>query len=157
MSDKRPVAEYANLRSFCSNLSISHFLNNPYNPVVEILQVFGHRIKNGCYSKKSSVQADMVSLVWRAIATTHLLEGRQDPCKPLVMVTMELDLRLSRQLCYYSFLETPDLREKAVPLGLVVVSAKGSTRTTKGLFLRDLIYIALYLCFRSCEYTKKIS
>ena len=39
-------------------------------------------------------------------------------------------------------------------LGLVVAEAKGSTKTAKGRCLGDLIYIALYLCLRSCEYTK---
>ena len=69
MSDKRTVAEYSNWRSFCSDLGIRNFLDNPYDPVVEILQVFVHRIKNDCYSKKSSVRADTLSSAWQAIAT----------------------------------------------------------------------------------------
>ena len=70
------------------------------------------------------------------------------------MATRELDLRLSRQLCYYSFLDLPYCQGKAVPLRLVVVEATVSTKTTKGRFLGDLIHIALYFCLRSCEYTK---
>ena len=119
--------------------------------------MFGHRVKNGHYSKKSSVRANAVSSAWRAIATIHLLEGRPDPRKPLGMATRELDLRLSRQLRYYSFLDPPSCREKAVPLGLVVAAAKGSTKTAKGRCLGDLIQIAIYFCLRSCEYTKVTS
>ena len=154
VSDKRTKVEYANWQSFCSNHGICHWLDCPTDPVVEILQVFGHRVKNGHYSKKSSVRADTVASAWRAIASTHLLEGRRDPRKPLGMATRELDLRLSRQLRYYSFLDPPSRREKAVPLGLVVAAAKGSRKTAKGRCLGDLIQIALYFCLRSCEYTK---
>ena len=39
-------------------------------------------------------------------------------------------------------------------LGLVVATAKGSTKTAKGRCLGYLIHIALYFCLRSCEYTK---
>ena len=107
VSDKRTVADYVNWRSFCSDLGIGYFLNNLDNPVVDILQVFEHRIKNSCYSKNSSVWADTVYSAWRAIATTHLLQVQRDPRKPLGMATRELELRLSRQLRYYYFLDPP--------------------------------------------------
>ena len=73
----------------------------------------------------------MISSAWRAIATTHLLEVWRDPRKPFGMATREIDLRLSRQLCYYFFLDPPARREKAVPLELMVAAAKGSTKTAK--------------------------
>ena len=95
-----------------------------------------------------------VSLEWIAIATTHLLEERRNPRKPLGMAKRELDLRICRQLCYYSFLDPPARQEKAVPIELVVTAAKGSTNTVKGRCLGDLIHIVLYFCLRSCEYTK---
>ena len=154
VSDKRTAAEYANWRSFCADHGICHFFDNPEDPVVEILQVFGHRVKNGRYSKQSSVRADTVASAWRAIAQTHLLEGRRDPRKPLGMATRELDLRLARQLRHYSFLDPPSRREKAVPLGLVVAAAQGSQKTAKGRCLGDLIQLAIYFCLRSCEYSK---
>ena len=72
--------------------------------------------RNGSYYKKSSVRADTVYLLWRAISTTHLLEGQRDPRKPLGLATRELDLRLSRQLIYYSFLDQPAHQEKEMPL-----------------------------------------
>ena len=54
-------------------------LEDPENPVIEILQVFGHRVRHGHYSSKvSSVRVDTVTSALRAIANTHLLEGHQD-------------------------------------------------------------------------------
>ena len=84
----------------------------------------------------------------------YLLEGQQDPRKPLGMATREIDLRLIRQLRYYSFLDPPARQENSVLLGLVVAAAKGFTKTVKGRCLGDLIQIELYFCISSSEYTK---
>ena len=70
--------------SFCTKIKMDHMLEDPEDPVIDILQVFGHRICHGhYYSRLSSVQADTVTLAWRDTAKIHLLEGRWDPQKPL--------------------------------------------------------------------------
>ena len=54
------------------------------DPVIEVLQVFGHRLRNRHYpSRMSSVRADTVASAWNAISETHLLEVRRDPQNPL--------------------------------------------------------------------------
>ena len=152
----RSKALYANWSSFCSEIGVDHFLSDPSLPSVEILQVYGHRVRHGCYSKLSSVRADSVAAAWRAVAQTHLLEGRPDPRKPSNSTSTSLDLRLSRQLRHYSFQDPPPKREKAVPLGLVMDIAK-SALTLRERCIADLIILALFFCLRSCEYTKTAS
>ena len=135
---------------------VDHFLSDPAIPSVEIIQVYGHRIRHGHFSRKPGVRADSVATAWRAIAQTHLLEGRPDPRKPPNSTSISLDLRLSRQLRNYSFVDPPPAREKAIPLGLVMDIAK-SASTVKHLCISQLTILALFFCLRSCEYTKTSS
>ena len=63
---------------FCTKMQMDHILEDPDDPVIEVLQVFGHRVRHGHYSSRiSSVWVDTVASVCRDIAKTHLLEGRQ--------------------------------------------------------------------------------
>ena len=58
-------------------MQMEQILEDPEDPVIEVLQVFGHRVRHGHYSSRiNSVRADMVTSVWRAISKTSLLEGR---------------------------------------------------------------------------------
>ena len=49
----------------------------------------------------------MVALEWRVIAETCLLEGRQDPRKPLGSHIQDLDKRLSHMIRHYVFQDPP--------------------------------------------------
>ena len=54
------------------------------DPVIEVLQVFGHRFRHRhYYSRVSIFQSETVASMWHAIADTHLLEGFREPRKPL--------------------------------------------------------------------------
>ena len=75
--------------SFCTKIQMYHILEDP---VIDILQVFGHRVLCGhYYSWVSSARADMVASDWCAITKTHLLESRQNPWKPLGSHNRDLD------------------------------------------------------------------
>ena len=103
----------------------------------------------------SSVWEDMVALEWRAIAKTHLLEGRRDPWNPLGLHTREPDKRLSSMLHHYGFQDPPPpRREKAFPLGFVMVALTQSKPDAFDHCMADLLAIALFFCIRSCKYTK---
>ena len=154
VSNSRTCALYANWSSFCTDLQIDHRLQTPGLPVIELLQVHGHRVRHGTYSKQPSVRADSVAAAWRAIAEIHLLEGLTDPRKPSGAATKDLDKRLSRMLRHYSFQDPPSKREKAIPLGLVMSLAAAAGASPLAACTSDLIIIALFFCLRSCEYSK---
>ena len=143
ISSTRTAALYTQWMSHCSDLQIYHRLRTPGLPHIEILQVYGHRVRNGHYSKKCNIRADSVATAWRAIAEVHLLEGLPDPRKPLGSASSNLDKRLFRMLRHYSFQDPPSSREKAVPLGLVMSLAAGIDDLAKAACTADLIIIAL--------------
>ena len=95
-----------------------------------------------------------MSAGWWAITTVHLLDGQPDPRKPRGSSSRDLDLCLICQLCAYSFQDPPTSRQKPVPLGLVVDSARNVGSSSKYWCLAYLVQIGLYFCLRSCEYTK---
>ena len=132
-------------------MQIEHWLDDPALPVAEILQVYGHRVRHGHWSKLSQVRADSVSAACQAIATVHLLDGRPDPRKPRGSSSYDLDLRLSHQLRTYSFQDLPTSRQNLVPLGLVVAAARNAGSGPKDWCLADLVKICLYFCLCSCE------
>ena len=87
---------------------MDHMLEDPEDPVIEFLQVFGHRVRHGhYYSRMYSVRAYMVASVWHDIAETHLLGGCRDPRKPPGLLSRELEKRLSRMLHYYGCQDPP--------------------------------------------------
>ena len=102
----------------------------------------------------SSVWADTGATAWRAIAKTHLLEGRRDPQKPLGSHSRELDKRLSSMLHHFFFQDIPSRREKAVPLGFVMVAVAQARLDAFNQYMADLLVITLLFCLRYCEYTK---
>ena len=56
---------------FCTKIQIDHMLEDPEDSVIEILQVFGHRVRHGHYSSRvSSVREDTVDSACRAISKT---------------------------------------------------------------------------------------
>ena len=56
---------------------MDHMLEDQEDPVIEVLQAFGHRVHHGHYSsRKSSVRAETVASAWRDIVETRLLESR---------------------------------------------------------------------------------
>ena len=55
---------------------MDHMIEDLEDPVIEVLQVFGHRVRHGHYSSRmSSVRENTVASAWRAISESHLLEG----------------------------------------------------------------------------------
>ena len=83
-------------------------LEDPEDPVIDVLQVFVHRVRHGHYSSwMSGVRGDTVASAWHAIAKTHLPEVRRDPQKPLVSHSKEFDKRLSCMLRQYGFQDPP--------------------------------------------------
>ena len=94
--------------SFCTEMQMNNMLEDQEEPVINILQVFFHRVRHGhYYSRVSSVRADTVALVWHAISETYLLEGLREPWKPLGSHIRDLDKRLSLMLCRYGFHDPP--------------------------------------------------
>ena len=94
--------------SFCTKMQMEHMLEDPEDPVIEVLQVFGHMFLHQHYcSHMSSVQTDIVASAWRAISENHLPEGRRDPWKPLGSHIRELNKRLSGMIRPYGFQDPP--------------------------------------------------
>ena len=139
---------------FCTDMQIDHTLDNPDVPVIEVLQVFGVRRRDGDFSSQASVRADTVAAAWRAVAEVHLLEGRPDPRKPPGSSSRDLDKRLTRMLRHWGYQDPPTKREKAIPLGFVMFAVARATLDAFTQCWTDLIVIALFFCLRSCEYTK---
>ena len=129
-------------------------LEDPEDLVIKVLQVFGHRFRYGHYSSRmSSAWTDTVALEWRAIVKTHLPEGRRDSWKPLGSHIQDLDKRLSCMLRHYGFQDPPPQREKAAPLGFVMVAF---AQAKPDAFKQCMVYILIiefFFCLRSCEYT----
>ena len=75
---------------------------------MEVLQVFGVRVRDGAFSNRVSVvRADTVAATWCAVAKVHLLEGRPDPRKPPGSRIRKLDKRLTRMLRHWGYQEPP--------------------------------------------------
>ena len=82
ISCEKTANKYSDWMSFCNKIHMDHMLENPEDPVIKVLHVFGHRLCHGNYSSQmSSFRADTVALVWHSISKTHLLEGCRDPWK----------------------------------------------------------------------------
>ena len=65
-------------------MQMDHMLEDPEDLVIEVLQVFEHRVCHGhYYSRMSCVWSDTVASAWRAIAQNHLPEGCRYLWKPL--------------------------------------------------------------------------
>ena len=94
--------------SFYTKMHKDHMLEDPEDPVIEVLQVFGHRVRHRHYSSQVfSVRTDMVASAWHAIAETHLMEGRKDPWKLIGTHSQYFSKRLSRMLRHYGFQDPP--------------------------------------------------
>ena len=82
--------------AFCTQMQIYHTLEDPEVPTVEVLQVFGVRVRDGDFSKRvPGIRADTVAAAWRAVAEVHLLEGRPDFRKPPGSSNRNLDISIS--------------------------------------------------------------
>ena len=137
--------------SFCTKMQMEHMLEDREDPVIEALQVFGHRVHHGHYSSQmSSVWADTVASVWRDISETHLLEVRQYPRNPLGSHIRELNKRLYRILRHYGFQDPLPWHEKSVPLGFMMVAVSQSKPDALDQCMADLLVIALFFCLCYC-------
>ena len=114
IANTRTTTLYKHWASHCSDLQVDHRLRDPHLPRIELLQVFGHRVRNGYYSKQSGVRADSVASAWRAIAEVHLLEGLPDPRKPPGSSSKDLDKRLSRILRHYAYQDPPPVQARKI-------------------------------------------
>ena len=120
--DSRQQRLYKQWSDFCATLKINPALQDSSIPCVEVLQVYGHRVRHAQYSKRQvdRLGKESVSQAWGAIAATHLLAGLPDPRKPTNSQANEgLDMRLSRQLKTYGIEDPLVRRGKAIPLGII--------------------------------------
>ena len=76
-------------------------------PTIEIIQVYGHRVRNGYYSKQSSVWVDLVAKACRAVTETHLLKGLPDLQKSSGSASKDLNKRLPQMTRRYSYVNPP--------------------------------------------------
>ena len=94
--------------AFCTEMQIDHTLEDTEVPTVEVLQVFGVRVRDGAFSNRvPGVRADTVSAVWRAVAEVHLLEGRPEHRKPPGSSSRDLDKRLTCMLRHLGYQDPP--------------------------------------------------
>ena len=157
IANNRTAFLYNQFQEFCATMQIEHWLDDPTLPVAEILQVYGHRVRHGHWSKLSQVRVDSVSVAWRAIATVHLLDGRPNPIKPRDSSSRDLDLRLSRQLRTYSFQDPPPTScQKPAPLGLVVAAARNVGSGPEDWCLADLGKIGCIFAYARVNTEKPI-
>ena len=47
VSCKNMAKKYNDWMSFCTKMNMDHMLEDPEDPVIEVLQVFGHRVRHG--------------------------------------------------------------------------------------------------------------
>ena len=121
-------------------------LEDPEDPVIEVLQVFGHMVLHQHYcSHMSSVHTDKVDSAWRAISENHLPEGRRDPWKPLGSHIRELNKRLSCMIRHYGFQDPPPQREKSVPLSSLWLPLLNPNWTPSTSVWRIYSYCPLFL------------
>ena len=120
---KRLYRKWAN---FCSNLLVNRNLQYSSLPRVEILQVYGHRVRHAHHSKQwlELLDKESFSQAWGSIAAIHLLDGIPDPIKPT---------NITRQLKTYGIEDLPSKQDKAVPLGIIysIMAAATTTSDTK--------------------------
>ena len=65
---------YSQWTAFCSNLQVDNLLEEDILPYVEILPVYGHRIRYGRYpSIPNHLQVDSDVMAWSAISETYLM------------------------------------------------------------------------------------
>ena len=89
-------------------MQIDYTLEDPEVPTVEVLQVFGVRVRDGDFSNQvPGVRAETVAAAWRAVAEVHLLEGRPDPRKPPGSSSRNMDKRLTRMLRHWGYQDPP--------------------------------------------------
>ena len=118
--------------------------------------MYRYRIHHGHYSSRSKLhQADSVATEWRAIAETHLLEGRHNPRKPRGCHTKDLKKRLTMMRCHFLYQDPPSKQETAIPLGLVMAIVEAADISCPFAQCQaNLIQISLFFCLWLCEYTK---
>ena len=69
--DRHPYYQWTD---FYTDLQGDHPLEDGILPYVDILKVYGHRVRHGHYSSRSKLlRADSVATAWHAIAKKHLL------------------------------------------------------------------------------------
>ena len=94
--------------AFCTEMQIDHTLEDLEVPTVEVLQVFGVRVRDGAFlNRLPGVRADTVSAAWRAVAEVNLMEGRPNPRKPPGSSSRNLDKRLTRMLRHWGYQDPP--------------------------------------------------
>ena len=100
---------------FCTEMQIDHTLEDLEVPIMEVLEVFGVRVRDGSFSNRvPGVWEDTVSAAWRPVAEVHLLGGRPDPRKPPGSSSRDLDKRLTRMLCHWGYQDPPVDRRQSI-------------------------------------------
>ena len=92
---------YQQWTDLCSTLLVNTALKDPSVPHIELVQVYGKRVRHTHYSKRrvGKIGKQLVSQTWGAIAATHLLDGLPDPINSLYSQShTRLGRHLARQL-----------------------------------------------------------
>ena len=127
IANGRTVTLYSYWTTFYSNLQVNHLLEYEILPSVKIIQVYGHQVRHDHYSSRSKLLwAESVATAGRAIAKTHILEGRHDPRNLQVSHSKDLDKLLTKMLRHFLYQYMPPKREKSILLGLIMAAAEAA-------------------------------
>ena len=89
-------------------MQIDHTLEDPEVPIMEVIQVFGVRVRDRAFSNRApGVSAYTVAAAWRAVAEVHILEGRPDPRKPPGSSIRDQGKRPTRMLRHWGYQDPP--------------------------------------------------
>ena len=157
--DARHQRLYRKWAGLCATLLVNSTLQYSSISRIELLQVYGHRVRHAKYSKRrmDRLGKELVSQAWGAIATAHLLDGLSDPRKPAdSQAHTRLGKRLTRQLKTYGLEDSPARQENVIPLGIMhsTVAATDTSSNRRSHHISNLFTIGLYSCIRSCKYVK---
>ena len=131
---------------------------DPYDTstnLIPYLQVFARRIRDGRLSSSHrSVRADTVSNALRNVGQAYARLGTPDVRND---VTGRIDIRIARQIRFYSKQDDPPRRVKPVPISVVtaIVEHAFYTETTADDFIAiaDMICLGFFFLCRPGEHT----
>ena len=108
--DARHQKLYKQWSNFCITLEVNCALQDPSVPRMEVLQVYGHRVRHAQYSKRQVDQLgkESFSQAWGEIVSTYLLDGLLDPRNPPdSQANIRLYMQLTIQLKTYGIEDPP--------------------------------------------------
>ena len=71
ISCEKTAKKYSDWMSFCTKIHMDHMLENPEDPVIKVLQLFGHRFRHGQYYQICTVSG-RTRLLWNGVLFSRL-------------------------------------------------------------------------------------